>query len=61
MRELAAMEEVSDAPVSGDDLQRVHYTRLNEHYRPALGLARLLLDNLTLSTGGVPLQRRRSW
>ena len=48
MRELAAMEEVSDAPVSGDDLQRVHYTRLNDHYRPALGLARLLLDNLTL-------------
>ena len=48
MRELVAMEEVSDAPVSGDDLQHVYYTRLNEHYRPALGLARLLLDNLTL-------------
>ena len=48
MRELVAMEEVSDSPVSGDDLQRVHYTRLNDHYRPALGLARLLLDNLTL-------------
>ena len=48
MRELVAMEEVSDASVSGDDLERVHYTRLNEHYRPALGLARLLLDNLTL-------------
>ena len=48
MRELVAMEEVSDTPVSGDDLQRVHYTRLNDHYRPALGLARLLLDNLTL-------------
>ncbi|MCY4369625.1 MAG: hypothetical protein OXF41_09455 [bacterium] len=48
MRELVAMDEVSDAPVSGDDLQHIHYTRLNEHYRPALGLARLLLDNLTL-------------
>ena len=48
MRELVAMEEVSDTPVSGDDLQRIHYTRLNDHYRPALGLARLLLDNLTL-------------
>ena len=48
MRELVAMEEVSDAPVAGDELQRVHYTRLNDHYRPALGLARLLLDNLTL-------------
>ena len=48
MRELVAMEEVSDAPISGDDLQRVHYTRLNQHYQPAVGLARLLLDNLTL-------------
>ena len=48
MRELIAMEEVSDAAVRGDDLQRIHYTRLNDHYRPALGLARLLLDNLTL-------------
>ena len=48
MRELVAMEGVSDSHVSGDDLQRVHYTRLNDHYRPALGLARLLLDNLTL-------------
>ena len=48
MRELVAMEEVTDSPVGGDDLRRVHYTRLNEHYRPALGLARLLLDNLTL-------------
>ena len=48
MRELVAMEEVSDARVSGADLKRIHYTRLNEHYRPALGLARLLLDNLTL-------------
>ena len=42
------MEEVSDASLRGDDLQRIHYSRLNEHYRPALGLARLLLDNLTL-------------
>lgn len=48
MRELVAMEEVADTPVAGDELQRVHYTRLNDHYRPALGLARLLLDNLTL-------------
>ena len=48
MRELVAMEEVSDASIRGDDLHRIHYSRLNEHYRPALGLARLLLDNLTL-------------
>ena len=48
MRELVAMDEVSDTRVVGDDLQRIHYTRLNDHYRPALGLARLLIDNLTL-------------
>lgn len=48
-REIVAMEEVSDVPIAGEDLGRVLYTRLNEHYRPALGLARLLLDNLTLS------------
>ena len=48
MRELVAMEEVSDVSVRGDDLLRIHYSRLNEHYRPTLGLARLLLDNLTL-------------
>ncbi len=48
MRELVAMEEVSDLPVSGDELRLIRYTRLNEHYRPALGLARVLLDNVTL-------------
>ncbi len=56
MRELVAMEEVSDLPVRGDGLDRITITRLNEHYRPALGLARLLLDNLTLvdQRGGTP-------
>ena len=48
MRELVAMEEVSDATVRGDDLDRINRTRLNEHYQPALRLARLLLENLTL-------------
>ena len=48
MNHLVAMEEVSDAPVRGDALDRITFTRLNEHYRPALLLARLLLDNLTL-------------
>ena len=48
MNHLVAMEEVSDAPVRGDALDRITFTRLNEHYRPALQLARLLLDNLTL-------------
>lgn len=48
MNHLVAMEEVSDTPVRGDALDRITFTRLNEHYRPALQLARLLLDNLTL-------------
>ena len=48
MREMVAMEDVSDTPMRGDDLDRIGFTRLNEHYRPALRLARLLLDNLTL-------------
>ena len=59
MNHLVAMEEVSDAPVRGDALNRITFTRLNEHYRPALQLARLLLDNLTLvddadQEGGTP-------
>lgn len=48
MNHLVAMEEVSDAPVRGDDLDRITITRLNKHYLPALRLARLLLDHLTL-------------
>lgn len=48
MGQLVDMEEVSDAAVRGDDLDRITFTRLNEHYRPALGLARLILDHLTL-------------
>ena len=48
MGQLVDMEEVSDAAVRGDDLDRIAFTRLNEHYRPALGLARLILDHLTL-------------
>ena len=56
MRELVALEEVSDVPVRGNDLDRITITRLNEHYRPALVLARLMLDNLTLvdQKGGTP-------
>ena len=48
MGQLVDMEEVSDAAVRGDDLDRIAFTRLNEHYRPALGLARLILEHLTL-------------
>ena len=34
--------------VALDRLDRIQYTRLNEHYRPALRLARLILANCTL-------------
>lgn len=48
MQHLVALEEVADAPVRPDDLDRMVINRLNEHYRPALRLARLLLENVTL-------------
>ncbi len=48
LQQVAALEDVSDAPVRADDLDRLLFTRLNAHYEPALRLARLLLSNLTL-------------
>lgn len=48
LRHLVALEDVADAAVRADDLDRVTITRLNAYYEPALRLARLLLENLTL-------------
>lgn len=48
LRDLASLEDVADVVVRGDDLDRIAFTRLNVHYEPALRLARLLLENLTL-------------
>ena len=48
MQQMVALEEVSDVAVQPDDLDRIGVTRLNAHYEPALRLARLLLENLTL-------------
>lgn len=48
MRHLVTLEDVSDVrhhPSAYDDMV---FNRLNEHYRPALRLARLVLANLTL-------------
>ena len=45
---VADLEEVTDARVESGDLDRIEFNRLNEHYRPALHLARLVLENLTL-------------
>ena len=48
MRLLVALEDVTDAPVDADDIERITFTRLNDHYLPAMRLARLILANLTL-------------
>lgn len=48
LQQVVALEDVSDDPVRPDDLDRLLFTRLNAHYEPALRLARLLLENLTL-------------
>lgn len=49
-RLLAALDGVAEPTESAalDRLDRIQYTRLNEHYRPALRLARLILANRTL-------------
>jgi 5-methylcytosine-specific restriction enzyme subunit McrC len=49
LRQLVALEEVEDVSIRPDDLDRIHITRLNQHYVPALRLARLLLESLTLT------------
>lgn len=49
MRQLVALEGVSDTDVRPETVDAIHMTRLNEHYAPALGLARLVLANLTLT------------
>lgn len=49
MRQLAALEAVADVPVRVEMVDAIHFTRLNQHYGPALRLARLVLANLTLT------------
>lgn len=48
MRQLVALEGVEDVGIRAEDVDAIHETRLNQHYAPALGLARLVLANLTL-------------
>lgn len=45
---LVRLDEVADVYVEPDDVDRIHFTRLNERYEPALRLAQLVLRNLTL-------------
>lgn len=49
MRQLVALEGVADTDVRPDTADAIQMTRLNQHYAPALGLARLVLANLTLT------------
>ncbi|MCY4103183.1 MAG: hypothetical protein OXG55_07995 [bacterium] len=48
MRHLVTLEDVGDVRHHPADYDDVVFTRLNEHYKPALRLARLVLANLTL-------------
>lgn len=52
MRQLVALEGVSDSPVNAKMVDYIYFTRLNQHYEPMLGLARLILSNLTLTDAG---------
>lgn len=49
MRQLVALEGVADVAVRAEAVDAIQMTRLNQHYAPALGLARLVLANLTLT------------
>lgn len=49
MRQLVALEGVDDVAIRAEDVDTIQVTRLNQHYAPALGLARLVLANLTLT------------
>ena len=48
MQHLVTLEDVGDLRHHETDSDRIAFTRLNEHYKPALRLARLVLANLTL-------------
>ena len=48
MQHLVTLEDVADVRHHHADHDRVVFTRLNEHYKPALRLAQLVLANLTL-------------
>lgn len=49
LRQLVALEGVTDTSIGPEIVDHIELTRLNQHYAPALGLARLVLTNLTLT------------
>jgi 5-methylcytosine-specific restriction enzyme subunit McrC len=52
LQQVVALEGVADDIVRAGDLDQMPITRLNVHYEPALRLARLLLERLTLVDRG---------
>lgn len=48
MRQLVALDGVEDVAIRAENVGAIQVTRLNRHYAPALGLARLVLANLAL-------------
>jgi 5-methylcytosine-specific restriction enzyme subunit McrC len=52
--QLARLEDVAEKAVDAGEIERLHYSRLNAHYEPALRLAAVVLRNSTLldSAGG---------
>ncbi len=49
LKQVAALEDVANVAVKAADMEQITFNRLNNHYQPALSLARLLLDNRSLT------------
>lgn len=47
----AAVADARDVPVAADAIDRHHFTRLDQRYRPAVALGRLILERLSLYFG----------
>lgn len=48
-RQQARFAEVSNVPVDTASIAQLRFTRLNSHYEPALRLARIVLENATIT------------
>lgn len=56
LRSLIALEDVTDTDAAPDAIRRMPVTRLNQHYRPMLRLAEIVLRDLSL----IDVEGRRS-
>ncbi|NRV01589.1 5-methylcytosine-specific restriction enzyme subunit McrC [Clostridium beijerinckii] len=48
---LFILDEVQLKKVTVDDIDKIHFSRLNEEYRPIINLCKLILSNTTISFG----------